>query len=427
MKKSILLLLVMVFCITGSVSAQERFNFDCRDTKLTDTIYSLARRAGMGVVVNGKLSNETVFMTLPNVTVEEALNELADTFNFNWVIENDRIKVSPSDTMTQTKRFIVKYAKVEEVKKELMALNIPEQNIFVHANYNSISVDGTPYLLKKAEQRIAEVDVPQLQVYLMAQMIQISRDKANQIGFQFPVLPTYDSTISPFDPQLTVTTTANRLINNGNVLARPFTTTLNGQEATVFMGGRVPIFSSSTNSNGGKDTTITWEEIGIKLSATPVVNDIESETITLKLKPSVKSVDQWISTDSVKAPQIGTREAETEVRIKSGKSIVIGGLIRKSDILNLKGIPGLMDIPVLGKLFRYYDRSKENSEVFILVTPYLLKDSELDKIGELPWPEQPENNDKTDQPGNINPEKKSFLKKYLDSGEKIGEDLEVNL
>lgn len=376
---------VLIFPI--QVFAQERYDFDCKDTKLTDTLYAIANRAGKGIVINGKLS-DTVLVTLPQVTVNEALSILSKAFDFNYSIDNDVIVVTPSNVMTQTKRFQVKYASLDQVQKEITSLNIPEKNIYVNSDYNTISVDGTPYMIDKVEKRLAELDVPVPQIYIMAQMVEINRNDALKIGFSY-TLPNFDSSVKPFQPQYTITSAAEKTFGKGTILARPSVTTLNGQKASVLMGGQVPIFSSSANIGGASDTTVTFKDIGVKLEVTPIVNSIDKKIITLKLKPSVSSIEKWIKTDTVTAPQIATREADTTVRIESGKTIVIGGLISQSDIESYSGIPGLMNIPVLGKLFQYKSHTKEQSEVFILVTPYLLTDGDdTTVIKNLPTPNE---------------------------------------
>lgn len=377
MKKVIcLLLLITVMVFPFQVFAQElqRYDFDCKDTKLTDTLYAIANRAGKGVVINGTLP-DTVLTTLPQVTVNEALTLLSKAFNFNWTIDNNVIIVTPSNVMTQTKLFKINYANLDQIQKEFISLNIPEKNIHVNPNYNTVSIDGTSYMIEKVEKRLAELDVPVPQIYVVAQVVEVNRNDALKIGFNYS-LPGYDNSVKPFRPQYTITSSAEKIIGSGNILARPSVTTLNGQKASVLMGSQVPVFSSTTNSNGYKDTTVIFKDVGVKLDVIPTINNIDKKLITLEFLPSVSSIEKWITTNSVTAPQIATREADTMVRIESGKTIIIGGLINQSVIESLAGIPGLMKIPFLGKLFQLKNRIKEQSEVFILVTPYLLNDED---------------------------------------------------
>lgn len=88
----------------------------------------------------------------------------------------------------------------------------------------------------------------------------------------------------------------------------------------------------------------------------------------------VSNITKWIKSGNVSAPQIATRKADTIAHVKSGESFVIGGLMSMSDLDNLSGIPGLMDLPILGSLFRYHSKSREYTEVFIMLTPYIVSD-----------------------------------------------------
>ncbi|MGL5513461.1 MAG: type II secretion system protein GspD, partial [Sporomusa sp.] len=245
--------------------------------------------------------------------------------------------------------------------------------IRINPEYNSITVDGTPGIIHKAEDVIAKLDQPVEQIFIMAQMIEVNRKDSLKLGFQY-TLPGYDNSAQPFRAQFTVTSAGERSFDNGTVLARPAVTTFNGLEATLHMGDQVPVIKSNTATTGTVESNVTFEEVGAKLKVTPFVNDKEKKIITLTLEPSISSVVKWITSGSVTAPQISTRTAKTKVRVKSGDNIVIGGLMRQADIENLKGIPGLMKLPILGKLFQYKEKSKEQTEVFFIVTPYLLDD-----------------------------------------------------
>ena len=371
MKKIITLFLVLLY-LSAPVYAEERYTFETsKDTKLKNVLFGIARQANRDIVVNIK-GDEQVLVALNNITVEEAFDILSKSYNFNWTVDDsNRIIVAPPDSMTESKRFILKCATLENVKKELLNF-VPDAKITINPEYNAISVEGTNYVIQKAEKKIREIDVPVDRFMVVSQMIEVSRNDMLKIGFQYTT-PGYDNSVRPFKAQFTVTSNLNQEFNNGNVIARPTITTVNGVKATMLVGDKVPYFSS-TSTNGTVSTEVKFEEVGAKLEVTPYLNDREKQTITMDLDTTVSSVSKWITSGSMTAPQIATRTAKTKIRVASGDSIVIGGLIRQSDIDNLVGIPGLMDLPILGKLFQYRNKSKENTEVFIVITPYLLND-----------------------------------------------------
>lgn len=377
MRRTILLLLLVLVISTSAYAEENRYTFSFpRDTTLQVALQSIAARDGRQIIVNVE-KDKLVNLTLYEKTVDEALDLLSKTYDFNWIIENNTILVTPADSLTnfkntQVQRFTLKNADMNKVKEELLSF-VPEAKIKMNANYNSLTIDGTPAMLQKVKNTIAQLDIPVERIFIMSQMIEVNRSKALNLGFQY-TLPGYDNSTQPFRAQFTVTSNALKTFDNGTLLARPAVTTLNGEEATLLMGDQVPVIQSSTANNGTTDSSVTFQPVGASMKVTPFVNDKEKKLITLNIDTNYSSVVKMITSGSVTAPQISTRQAKTKVQVKSGENIVIGGLMRQQDIENLKGIPGLMNLPILGKLFSYKEKSKEQSEVFFILTPYLLDD-----------------------------------------------------
>ena len=147
---------------------------------------------------------------------------------------------------------------------------------------------------------------------------------------------------------------------------------LNGQKGVVDFGDRVPVLTRS--DTGSYNTlTVTYEDVGTKLEMTPIINEASGD-ITLTVSTEVSNITGWVSSGDTKAPQMATRKATTSAHIKSGQSFVIGGLMSAKDLDNLSGIPGLMDLPILGKLFSYHSHSKDYAEVYIMITPFIVTD-----------------------------------------------------
>lgn len=360
--------------------SEPRYNYDWQGTPLVQTLYAISKMAGKKIVLNGELGG-SVYTSLVGVTYDEALDYLGKTFNFNWMVEGDTILVSTSDLMLQSKRFDVKYANKALIKEELKALNIDEKNIYVNSEYNSVSVTGTPYQLTIAERRIKDMDKPVSQCLIVAQLIELSHGKNLDLGLKY-TLPTYsheasedsdaDNLKGNFLEKLTFSASAeaNRALSKGKVVARPMVMTLNGQEALISMGDRVPVLTS-TSTNISTEVTVEYQDIGSKLKVTPVI-DKATGNIGLTIDTEISNIAKWITSGNVSAPQISSRKATTTAHLKSGQSLCIGGLMTTSELDNLSGIPGLMNLPILGKLFSYHSTSKENTEVFIMITPYIV-------------------------------------------------------
>lgn len=359
--------------------AAARYSYDWQGTPLNQTLYAIGKMAGKKIVLNGELGG-TVYTSLQEVTFDETLDYLSKTFNFNWQAEGDTVLISTGDMLRQSKRFEVRYANKEKVKEELKALGIEEKNIYVNSEYDSVSVTGTPYQLSMAERRVLEMDKPVSQCLIVAQLVEVSHGKSLDLGLNYS-LPTYtheanddgSSTLKGnFFEKLTFSASAeaSRALSKGKVVARPMVLTLNGQEALISMGDRVPVLSSTT-TNVSTEVTVTYEDVGSKLKVTPVI-DKTTGNIGLSIDTEISNISKWITQGGVSAPQISSRKATTMAHLQSGQSLVIGGLMTSSEINNLSGIPGLMDLPILGQLLKSHNKSKEHTEIFITLTPYIV-------------------------------------------------------
>jgi len=125
--------------------ADEKFSFDWQNTPLPQTLYAISKVSGKQIVINGKLDG-TVYTSLHGVTYAQALDYLANIFNFNWMPGDDgTILISTSDLMKQSKVFHVDYADKNKFKEEIKALGIDDKSIYVNDDYGTISVTATPY------------------------------------------------------------------------------------------------------------------------------------------------------------------------------------------------------------------------------------------------------------------------------------------
>lgn len=169
-----------------------------------------------------------------------------------------------------------------------------------------------------------------------------------------------------------VNVTLQALINEGKarILSRPSITTMSGKTANILIGGRIPIPVSDGNGN----VSIDWHEYGVKLKIEPVVDS--EDKITSKVHAEVSTLDysHGVKIDSFSVPGIATREAESEVNVRSGMTMAIGGLINSEDAKIVSKIPLLGDIPIIGRFFRHTSNTRDKREVIILITPTLVAD-----------------------------------------------------
>ena len=169
-----------------------------------------------------------------------------------------------------------------------------------------------------------------------------------------------------------VNVTLQALINEGKarILSRPSITTMSGKTANILIGGRIPIPVSDGNGN----VSIDWHEYGVKLNIEPVVDS--EDKITSKVHAEVSTLDysHGVKIDSFSVPGIAPREAESEVNVRSGMTMAIGGLINSEDAKIVSKIPLLGDLPIIGRFFRHTSNTRDKREVIILITPTLVAD-----------------------------------------------------
>jgi pilus assembly protein CpaC len=181
-----------------------------------------------------------------------------------------------------------------------------------------------------------------------------------------------DLFFSNFTPGDNVVNTAiDALAQEGlvNILAEPNLTALSGETASFLAGGEFPIPVSSDED----EIEIEFKEFGIQLAFTPTV--LSGSRISLRVRPEVSelSEDGAIEVNGLIIPALKTRRAETTVELGSGQSFAIGGLL-SSDVQNaISKTPGLGDLPVLGTLFRSTAFRRDETELVIIVTPYLVR------------------------------------------------------
>lgn len=379
------------------INAPGTYDFNWKGTPLAQSLYSLGAIANKGIVVNGELTG-TVYMHLHSVTCEKALDLLSRAYNFTYMVEGDNIIISTDKLMLQTQTFKISYGSKAKIKEEFKATGIDESNIYANDEQGTVSVTGTPYQLQRCQNILKSIDKPVSQVLLVAQLIEVSHGKNVNLGLQYN-LPTYHHEGTPSNNKADTlhgrwlekftfgaSVQANRALSKGKVIARPMVMIMNGQTGKVEFGDQVPVLTS-TATTASTSITVEYKDVGTKLAVVPVINEVTGD-VTMNVETEVSNITQWVTSGSIRAPQISTRKAITSAHIKSGQSFIIGGLMNANELDNLSGIPGLMNLPILGKLFSYHTKSKTFAEVFIMLTPYIVSD-DIDPVKIMRQVEEP--------------------------------------
>lgn len=158
-----------------------------------------------------------------------------------------------------------------------------------------------------------------------------------------------------------------------SLLAEPNLTALSGQTASFLAGGQFPVPVAQDSSASSASITVEFKNFGVSLAFTPTV--LSSTRISMRVLPEVSALsDQGaVQLGNFTIPALTVRRAETTVELASGQSFAIAGLIQNNGRLNASKVPGLGDIPILGELFRSDSFTRQESELVIIVTPYIVR------------------------------------------------------
>jgi pilus assembly protein CpaC len=192
-----------------------------------------------------------------------------------------------------------------------------------------------------------------------------------------------------FRPDLNIGATIKALQEHDllQILAEPNLITVEGKEASFLAGGSFPFPTITTTPTGGGTApvvTVQFKPFGVKLEFTPTVT--AQGSIDLKVAPEVSSLDfaNAVTLQGFVIPALAQRRAETEVILKDGESFAIAGLIDNRVIETLMKVPGLGDLPILGKIFRSRSTQKSTDELLVVVTPHFVKALTPEEKAKLP-------------------------------------------
>ena len=173
--------------------------------------------------------------------------------------------------------------------------------------------------------------------------------------------------------------TVNLLEQEGlyRTLAEPTLTAISGESASFLAGGEFPVPTAVGNNN---DVTVTFKPFGVSLDFTPVVLSEGRISLRVRTEVSELSPEGGVTVRDTTLPGIKVRRAVTTLELPSGGSMVLGGLIQDTVRQAISGQPGLMNLPVLGTLFRSRDFQRNETELVIIVTPYLVSPTHVSAL-----------------------------------------------
>jgi general secretion pathway protein D len=373
-----------------------------RDANVRMVFEALSRTSGLNVIFDRDVRADlktTIFVT--NAAIDDAVDLILLQNQLDKKVLNaNTLFIYPATPVKQleyqelkVRTFQLSNIDAKQVQGLLKSLlKIKEVVIDEHAN--TVSIRGTPETIRVAEQMIAAQDLPEPEVMLEVQVLEVSHDRLTDLGIAWPnsftvgtptAVATWGALHTLTGNQLTVsglTATANFKLSDtdANLLASPRIRTRNKEKAKILIGDKVPVISSSsTPSTSGPSYAqqIQYLDVGIKLEVEPQV--YRDNDVGIKLNLEVSNITKTISSSNSQtglsslAYQIGTRSASTSLRLKDGETQILGGLISDDDRATADKVPGLGQMPILGHLFSDRNGDHVKTEIVLLITPHIIR------------------------------------------------------
>jgi len=374
------------------------------DASVRGIFEAIARSSGITIMVDPDIRPDV----LTSIVVEQV--PAADAINFVMQTSHLRSKVLDSHTILiypgtpekirdyedlVVKGFYLANADAKRAEALLKGI-LKADDIFVDEKSNLIVVRGSLEQIQLAEKLVALHDVSEPEVMLEVQVMEINRSRIMDLGISYPnqatlslnpssgssnsattgstTLANYKS-ISPSVISLLIPPTVvnlSRIVTDADLLANPRIRVRNREHAKVLIGEKLPVVTSTATSTGFVSESIQYLDVGLKLDVEPDISLDNNVSINLNLE--VSSVINQITTPGGSlAYVIGTRDATTVLELKDGETEILGGLISDNDTRTANNIPGLGDLPVLGRLFSNHNTDHEKSEVMLAITPHIVR------------------------------------------------------
>lgn len=384
-------------------------------TSVKDIYVSLGKAFGINVLFDPKLKDEEIEIVLDEVTAQSALEIVMRTVgHFYKALDEHSIIVADDtpqnrrtyeDQVIQT--FFLDNADVKDVMTMVRSL-IGAKHVAANEQLNAIILRDTADTVKVAEQIILSNDKAKAEVVVDVELLQINSSKLrdlglsltqNQVGVSLDLggddVPLRLSDFEFLNQNNWVLSVPDFLVDfiktnsEAQTLAQPKMRITEGEKASLTIGDRVPIPTTTFNtanlnsSNIVPVTSFQYQDVGIKIEIEPRVH--HNEEVTLSLKVEISNITDFITTNGGQAqPVIGTRSIESSIRLRDGETNFLAGLIRTDEGQSESGIPGLSDIPILGRLFKKTTTDVRRSDIVLTLTPHVIRRADISEADLLP-------------------------------------------
>jgi general secretion pathway protein D len=391
-----------------------------RDAGVREIVTAIARFAGINVAFDPAFRDAPITIELRDATFESALTSVTGSSrNFFKVTAPKTITVVP-DTPAKRREYedeVVRtfYLSNAELKEtiDLLRIVVDLRRIAGVPGTNALTIKDTPERLAAAGRIIAAIDKARPEVVIDVELLEVDRRRAREYGIQFASPGNPEGGISGGAdvnrPGLTLEDLRNltasdvfltgvpalyyRLIRsdtNTRILASPQLRTAEGVPAKAKFGERVPVpvTTFAPIATGGTPqqpiTSFNYENIGVNIDITPRMH--HNDDVSLALKVEVSSVS---GVGFGGLPTFGNRYIDTVIRLKDGETNMLAGLIRDDERRILEGIPGLSDLPVIGRIFSRNRKETQETDIILTLTPHIVRVLDLTEADLQPFLELP--------------------------------------
>ena len=382
-------------------SLKEPISLEIRDGMLRQVFEALSRSTGLNFLFDRDVRQEmrtTVFVR--NSTVEDVLRFILVTNQLEKkVLSENTVLVYPNNANKAreyqdlvTKSFYLANSDAKATGSMVRAL-VKTKDMYVDEKINLLVIRDTPDAVRMAERLIAAQDLAEPEVMLELEVLEVNSTVLYDIGVRYPDSVNFSLVGAAGTPgtitlkewherssdlvRLTVPTpflgfSFRNELGRSNVLANPRIRVKNKDKAKIHIGDKVPVITSTTTATGVVSESVTYLDVGLKLEVEPLV--FLEDDVGIKIALEVSNIAREIRSQSgALTYQVGTRNAVTNLRLKDGETQILAGLISEDERKTVTQIPGLGDLPVVGRLFGSHLDNGARSEVVLLVTPRVIR------------------------------------------------------
>lgn len=388
---------------------KQPITLEFRDTGLKSIFEIMARTAGINFVFDKDVKQDTkTTVFLRNTHIEDVFKLLLMTNQLTHKVLNENsVLIYPNTPAKQkeyqdlaVRSFYVSNVDVKQMVAMVKGL-VKTKDIHVDEALNLFVMKDTPDAIRLVERLVTLNDLADPEVMLEVEVLEIGRTKLQTLGLQYPdkvtvnmltaggvaagipVNWTINSTgindlgwsakgLTAFIANPAVIVNLKQQDGIINVLANPRIRVKNREKAKVLIGDKVPVVTTTATANVGVASSVSYLDVGLKLDVESTVSlqDEVSMKVSLEVSNIVKEVPV---TGGGLAYQVGTRTAATTLMLRDGETQVLAGLISDDERITITKVPGLGDLPWIGKLFSSQNLIRNKTEIALLITPRILR------------------------------------------------------